>query len=116
MKFDDLISQYALNDGEIVAFNFDFRINSAQLNLRVRKKLSSKKWAPCNLLIDFSGVTQISLFEDFSAGGNYSDITISQFADQMIYVSLDPYSNDGEPLPEDNWIIVAQSMKWSEIS
>jgi len=51
--------------------------------------------------------------EEFSSS-YYSDIVFRKEENDMWYLSLDPYTNLGEPHEQDNLVIVAQSVSIEE--
>ena len=118
----ELLENYILSDGEIISFslNLDYQFTGGSLTrqatveLKIRKRLSAIKCMPCQVQLQFQQLRRISLFEDF-ASVSYSDIVLKQLANATWYLSLDPYSNTGEPHEQDNLVLVADSLVIKEI-
>jgi hypothetical protein len=110
MTLNQTFKNYALNDGRIAKFDFDFNTKELNIELEIRKRIIKEKFEPCKILLTFSNVKLLDILEDFPTDGQYSDITILEVEDNSIYASFDPYGNSGLPNEQDNWIIRAGSL------
>ena len=118
---DELLAKYILDDGAICSLSLEVDYTSASnsphrqasVEVLIRKKLLNDKWEPCRLQIHFIGIQKIVINEEFSSF-YYSDIVFRKEENGMWYLSLDPYTNLGEPHEEDNLVIVAHSVSIEE--
>lgn len=119
---NELLSRYILNDGEILAlqFNLSYQLpasasaRQATVELLVRKKLAAGKWQPCQVRLQFQQIQRLTISEDFSSV-YYSDIVLKQLETGAWYLSLDPYGNTGELHDQDNLAIVARELIVTEL-
>jgi hypothetical protein len=118
----ELLKDYVLSDGEIVLFSLslDYQFISSSLNrqatieLKIRKRLSTTEWVPCQIQLQFQQIRQIKILEDFSSV-SYSDIVLKQMLDNTWYLSLDPYGNTGELHEQDNFVVIADLLIVKEL-
>jgi hypothetical protein len=118
---EELLADYALNDGEICSLNLGIEYTSAKnsprrqasVALLVRKKTASEKLEPCILKVKLTGVQKVVLNEDFGSV-YYSDVVFKKVESGLWYLSLDPHGNAGEPHEEDNLVIMAESIEVEE--
>src|ERR1700752_605509 len=105
MASDEIPSNYLMNDGEVISFFLDFSGDrTATISLKVRRCVKKEKFEMREVLLLFTGVSQIDISEDFRTNGGYSDFTFHKSEDGY-YVSFDPYDNAGVPNENDNFVI-----------
>ena len=116
----DLLSKYALNDGEIHSLKLEYASETTQnsmiIDLKVKKYISKNKFVPCLLRLIFSELIELSIYEDFGTEGNYSDITILFEVKDEYYFSFDPYDNKNKQNDKDNFIIKARKLEIIELN
>ena len=115
MTLEELGKGYYLCDGEILSINvhldYSFDDSSkANVELRVRKRKTRKLSESCIIGLTFIQVQNISLYEDFKSGRDYSDIVLKELESGLIYLSLDPFGNSGEPHEEDNLVVIGKEI------
>ena len=110
MNFEEIFTNYALNDGETLSFSIDFTNRTCNIKLKVRRHIKNQNFEPCEIELDFEGLKEIDISEDFRINVGYSDITLTKTKDDYFYLSIDPYNNTGEPNERDNFIIIAESL------
>lgn len=115
MTLNQIFKDYALNDGRIAKFEFDFNAKKINIELEIKKRIIKQKFEACKILLTFSNVKLFDIIEDFQTDGQYSDITILEKENESVYVSFDPYGNSGIPHEQDNWIIKADTLSIVEI-
>jgi len=115
MTLNEALKIYALNDGQISQFEFDFRSKKLNIKLLVRKHITKQSFEPCEMMLTFHDVKLFDIFEDFPTYGQYSDITIFENETDGVYVSFDPYRNSGIAHEDDNWIIKAEQITINEL-
>lgn len=108
MQYEDPLSNYALNDGEILWFKLDLSQQTCTLRLNVREYAETRKLKEFIIDLNFTEVSSIEISEDFRTYGRYSDVTFSKTNDGSFYLSLDPYGNTGIPDEKDNFVIIAK--------
>ncbi len=108
MKLEEILSSYAFNDGQVLSFKIDISDQSCTVVLKVRKHLGRQQFRKCLIDLVFAKISNINISEDFRTCGGYSDITFIKTADEEFYLSLDPYSNLGQPNDEDNLVIISR--------
>lgn len=109
MTFDDFLQRYALNDGEMLSIHMDYKLISLALKLQVRSSLGKDKFKPCEVHLEFRGLSKVDFFEDFPTNGAYSDITFIKQGEDF-YLSLDPFGNSGLQHDEDNLTVIAREL------
>lgn len=110
MNLEEIFTNYALNDGETLSFKIDFTKHTCNIKLKVRRHIKNQKFQPCEIELNFEGVKEIDISEDFRTNGGYSDITLTKIKDDYFYFSIDPFGNTGEPNERDNFVIIAKSL------
>ena len=111
----DINKNYILCDGRITRLEFSFDNKELNVDLEIRKLISSKKSHDCKVRLTFIDVAVFEIFEDFPTNGQYSDITLIELGDQELYISFDPYGNSGKPNEQDNWIIKSKNVELIEL-
>lgn len=122
MNLEALCSAYILCDGKVHSFqlNLDYlstnesKRANAQISLGVRKKVAKNKFESCIIELDFEGISEIRLCENFKSSIDYSDITFNKLENGLFYFSIDPFGNTNEPHANDNFVLVAQSFRVME--
>lgn len=123
MNLEQLYNEsFALSDGEILSFYFDysqlndnlFLPNTAIIKISARQILKRRKYRICKLVMTLTNVVEIRIFDE-GDNGNYSDITIIKQDNGTYYVSFDPYGNTNTPHENDNFVIIAHTLDISEI-
>lgn len=115
MTLNEALKIYALNDGQISHFEFDFRTKKLNMKLLVRKHIAKQSFEPREVMLTFHDVKLFDIFEDFPTNGQYSDITIFENENDGVYASFDPYGNSGIAHEDDNWIIKAEQIIVNEL-
>lgn len=115
MTLNEALKLYALNDGQICHFEFDFRTKQLKIKLLVRKHIVKQVFEPFKVMLTFHDVKLFDIFEDFPTNGQYSDITIFENENDGVYVSFDPYGNSGTAHQDDNWIIKSKQITINEL-
>jgi hypothetical protein len=110
MKFEELLCSYVFNDGETLHAKIDIFDRSCSVVLRVRKHIERQRFQQCEVELLFKGVFEVDISEDFRTSGSYSDITFTKTEDGNFYISIDPYSNTGNPNENDNFVIVSSEL------
>lgn len=110
-----IYEKYVLPDGQITRLEFSFDNKELNIELKIRKLVSKKKYEGCKVRLTFFDVKEFYIFEDFPTNGQYSDITFIKEEDGQLYTSFDPYGNSGQQNEQDNWIIKASNVMLTEI-
>jgi hypothetical protein len=110
MNLGKINKLYALNDGEILIFQIDYKLKKLIVEISVRRKLPRQKFTPCKINFEFHNLSEVSFFEDFGSECDYSDITLLQLDNGDFYLSLDPYGNTGLPNENDNLVIKSKNL------
>lgn len=118
MTLEGIYQGYALNDGQVISFIIGFPVDSTEtlsgsivsIALNVRKYIGEQQFEPCTIVLEFTQTVEVDICEDFRTQGSYTDIVLAQIDDGHFYLSLDPYSNSGQPSDNDNFVIKAKQL------
>ena len=92
MNFEEIFTNYTLNDGETLSFSIDFTNRKCSIKLKVRRYNNNRKFQSCEIELHFEGLKEVDISEDFRTNGGYSDITLTKTNDNYFYLSIDPYA------------------------
>lgn len=110
MTIEELLKKYALCDGLLLSFGFEYHSGIFNVKVRIRKCIAKNKYEKITATLEFKGVKELDLYEDFPTNGGWTNITLARLDNSEIYLSFDPYDNTGLPHERDNWTIKAKSL------
>ena len=121
MTLEEILQNYALNDGKVLSFQIQFADDSMEetynivtVALNVRRHVTRQQFESCTVIFEFSCKAEVEISEDFRTMGGYTDIVIAKLANGQFYLSVDPCGNTGHPNDNDNFVIKGEKLLFVE--
>lgn len=120
MTFDEFHEQFILCDGKIKNISLNYEIYNQEirqptfLNIQLFVRKTGDRYYSLVSIV-FYNLIEFDYFEQKPSSGNFGDIVFVKTGHNEYYMSLDPYSNSGEPHSKDNQKIKAKEVVIEEI-